>query len=78
LKPERPVPGIFARRSANRSRKPEMLPLPAFVPGIFICSSKRFAAAPFPPKRDQRKRLAQESQPGAKKLLTSRSSISPD
>src|ERR1700675_136718 len=46
-------PGILDRRSANRGRNREMLPLPAFVPGGFICSSKRFGAAPFPSRRDQ-------------------------
>ena len=42
-----------------------MLPLPAFVPGGFICSSNRFGAVPLPPSRDQAKQAAQVGRPRA-------------
>jgi hypothetical protein len=57
--------GILGGRSANCGPNREMPLLPAFVPGGFICSSKRFGAAPFPPSRDQGKRAAQMGRPRA-------------
>jgi len=42
-----------------------MLPLPAFVPGGFICSSKRFDAMPFPPSRARGRWAAQMGRPRA-------------
>ena len=44
---EKPGRGILGRRSANCEPNREMLPLPASVPGIFICSSNRFARRPY-------------------------------
>src|SRR5271155_3924714 len=38
--------GILGRRLADCEPNREMLPLPAFVPGGFMCSSKRFGAVP--------------------------------
>jgi len=62
----RPEPGILGRRSMNRGPNREMLPLPALVPGSFICSSNRFGAVPFPPSRDQGKSAAQMGRPRAR------------
>lgn len=62
---EREGRGILGRRSANCGPNREMLPLPAFLPGGFICSSKWFGVVPFPPSRDQAKSAAQMGRPRA-------------
>jgi hypothetical protein len=57
--------GILGRRSTNCGANREMLSLPAFLPGGFICSSKRFGAVPFPPLRDRAWWAAQVGRPRA-------------